>query len=133
MFKSIVCDPDAKQYEGNCMGLLYTALSRATTLGDDNGLNSAIYFTGTNLTYDRIKNLYRRKYTNEDYKKVKIRREWVNHLNRNTKREPEILPIYLEKTLSWAENHRESPLSLYDRIQLYVYSRKTSRKRKRES
>ena len=34
MHKCIVCDPDEKKWEGNTIGLLYTAVSRGTTLGD---------------------------------------------------------------------------------------------------
>ena len=57
MFVRIICDPDEKHYEGVAIGLLYTAVSRATTLGDDDGLNSAIYFTGTAFKRSRIANL----------------------------------------------------------------------------
>ena len=39
MYDVIVCDPDEKSFQGTVLGLLYTATSRATTLGDDNGLD----------------------------------------------------------------------------------------------
>ena len=46
MFDLLVVDPDEKQCEGSALGLLYTAVSRATTLGEDSSLGSAIYFAG---------------------------------------------------------------------------------------
>jgi hypothetical protein len=46
MYDCIICDPDMKQSEARATGLFYTALSRATTFGDSEGLNSAIYFMG---------------------------------------------------------------------------------------
>ena len=35
MYQCIVCDPDEKKFEGTSLGLFYTALSRGTTLEDD--------------------------------------------------------------------------------------------------
>jgi len=57
MHNVIVCDPDEKHFEGTAIGLLYTAVSRATTLSDDDGLNSAIYFDGNCFKANRIRNL----------------------------------------------------------------------------
>ena len=84
MFSRIVCDPDAKGAEGRATGLFYTAISRATTLGDQSGLHSAIYFTGTNLTRDRIKNLTLKADTSKQFDNVKRRRMWVDILETNT-------------------------------------------------
>ena len=56
-YEVIICDPDDRKWEGKFMGLFYTALSRATTLGDANGLNSAIYFTGKDFKEDRIRTI----------------------------------------------------------------------------
>lgn len=44
MFDVLICDPDDHKFGGNFMGLFYTALSRATTLDDENYRGSAIYF-----------------------------------------------------------------------------------------
>ena len=49
MYKCIVCDPDEKSFESSALGLLYTAVSRGTTLGDSDGMNSAVYFTGSSF------------------------------------------------------------------------------------
>ena len=62
MFDVIVCNPDESKYEGKFLGLFYTAVSRATTLGDDDGLNSALYFTGATvskrITYAALERRY---------------------------------------------------------------------------
>ena len=61
IYGCIICDPDKSEVEGRALGLFYTALSQATTLGDDDGLNSAIYFTGEDFNEKRIRNLGKRK------------------------------------------------------------------------
>ena len=61
IYGCIICDPDKSEVEGRALGLFYTALSRATTLGDDDGLNSANYFTGEDFNEKRIRNLGKRK------------------------------------------------------------------------
>ena len=50
-----------KKIEGTSLGLFYTATTRATTLGDDDGLNSAIYFSGTRFREERIRGLTKLK------------------------------------------------------------------------
>ena len=57
MYQCIICDPDEKKIEGTSLGLFYTATSRATTLGDDDGMNSAIYFSGNQFKEERIRGL----------------------------------------------------------------------------
>ena len=56
MYQCIVCDPD-KKFKGTFLGLFYTATSRATSLGNDDGLNSAIYFSGSQVREERIRGL----------------------------------------------------------------------------
>ena len=54
----LVCDPGTRRFEGNCVGLFYTLLSRVTTFGNPHDkFSSAIYFTGTNMNKDRIQNI----------------------------------------------------------------------------
>ena len=79
MFQCIVCDPDKREAERSALGLFYTALSRATTLGDKNGDNSAIYFIGDNFCEERIRNIGRLKQTDDDYK--------VDYLKQNTRQD----------------------------------------------
>ena len=107
MYEHIVCDPDKSKYEATNTGLLYTAVSRGTTLGDKDGLNSAIYFTGDRLTTERIKHTTRCQKVNDTYMKVKKRNLWVNHLKKNTdeikkigKKERKVLQYFSTKTFS---------------------------------
>jgi hypothetical protein len=56
--QKLICDPGTRRFEGNCVGLFYTILSRVTTLGNPiDKFSSAIYFTGTNMNTDRILNI----------------------------------------------------------------------------
>ena len=81
----IICDPGTKQFEGINIGLFYTLLSRATTLGniDDTSFkNSAIYFIGNNMNEDRITNITKNAHGN-DYLKVSKRKTWIDYLNKH--------------------------------------------------
>ena len=53
VFKRIICDPDTKSAEARGTGVLYTAVSQATSLGDINGMNSAIYFIGEDHSHKK--------------------------------------------------------------------------------
>lgn len=81
MYEVLVCDPDEKSFEGSALGLLYTAVSRATTLGDDSGIGSAIYFIGSAFKETRIRNLTCKLNTNHEFELAKKRRYWVQHIN----------------------------------------------------
>ena len=53
--QKLVCDPGTRKFEGICVGLFYTLLSRVTTLGNPlDIMSSAIYFTGRNMNTDRV-------------------------------------------------------------------------------
>ena len=71
MYKHIICDPHNKDVEITQTGMLYTAVSRGTTLGEDNGLNSAVYFTGDHINAERIQTLTRCRKKDDEYLKVK--------------------------------------------------------------
>ena len=76
----ITCDPDKKDYEKTALGLFCTAVSRATTLGDDTGLNSAIYFTGDEFGDSRIRRLNCMKHKDTKFVLAQKRENWVAHL-----------------------------------------------------
>lgn len=83
MYQCIICDPDEKRFEGtSSIGLLYTAISRATTLGDEDGLNSAIYFDGKHFKEERIRRLTKYKNSDKDFLAAQKRQRWVDFLNR---------------------------------------------------
>ena len=90
MYKYIICDPDLGTFEGSNPGLLYTAISRATTLGEDDGLGSAIYFEGADFNASRIKYVGKStcRYKNfEEFELFKKRRAWTSYLSAHTKTE----------------------------------------------
>jgi hypothetical protein len=122
MYDCIICDPDKKLSEVRATGLFYTALSRATTFGDSEGLNSAIYFMGENIDEDRIKNVTRAQRTNKEFKNVQLRRSWVAKLDAaaaktktmktDTKRAKDLI--------HWSMTKRYTYEELYNRIELFV-------------
>jgi hypothetical protein len=82
-YESIVFDPHDSSAEQKHLGLFYTGLSRATTLGDEQGLNSAIYFTGNDATESRMSNIGRKKNSRDYYDSYVKRSKWVQHLAGN--------------------------------------------------
>ena len=128
MYDVIVCDPDEKSFEGTALGLLYTATSRATTLGSDNGLDSAIYFTGQSMRPDRIRNLTKKTDSNEEFEKAIKRRYWVNYITARKRRSEKKTKRIMEKApelLQWAESTTYSYDQLYDRLRQYQHRNHT--------
>ena len=85
-FKCIVCDPGNRTFETINIGTAYTALSRASDLGDENGKESAIYFTGPNVNVERLTNITSKQSSSikkEKYKNVLLRDRWISHLQSN--------------------------------------------------
>jgi hypothetical protein len=115
MYECIICDPDVKASESRATGLFCTALSRATTLGDEDGLNSAIYFTGKNITKDRIQHVTLKSDKNEEYINVIRRRKWVHHLKKNTVKSKRTDTKQAQQMLLWSKQ-RIASNKLYDRI-----------------
>jgi GTPase SAR1 family protein len=110
----IICDPGTKTFEGRNPGLFYTILSRITTLGDINDkMSSAIYFTGENMTPDRILNITKGA-NNQHFKRVNLRNQWVRLLNESVETsgmsESEIMEV-----LSWTKN-TVIHLALYEKM-----------------
>ena len=81
--KRIIVDPGDQAMEGRNPGLLYTVLSRATTMGDDSGRGSAIYFKGPNIEPGRFVNCGYTT-TGTEYAAVTNRKQWVEYLNQHT-------------------------------------------------
>lgn len=123
----IVCDPDVSQVEGRSTGFFYTMLSRATTFGDETGLNSAIYFTGPHLTKERIQRLTVRSDNNKTLINVQRRTNWVEHLTHNTVDVSKISPEEMEDVFRWATTTKYSYDELYRRTQEYISTRDEAR------
>ena len=118
MFDVIVCDPDESRYEGKFLGLFYTAVSRATTLGDDDGLNSALYFTGECVKEDRIRSIGKKTRSQDDYLLVRRRMIWVQHLRDHLHVSP-LTKAQKKNIFTWAESATISYNELFDRINEY--------------
>ena len=87
-YECLVCDPHDSSAENTHLGVFYTAISRATTLGDDDGLNSAFYLEGKEATEDRMRNIGQ-KQNSRDYHDTFVKRaKWVQYLNENTYKNP---------------------------------------------
>lgn len=120
-FEHLIIDPDQKEHEGRNIGLLYTATSRGTTLGDDSGLNSAVYFTGTSMKPTRIKNIT----IGADGKEFELatkRRHWVNYLQGKARSsESRIQQILTKKSelFEWAKTTTIPYDVLFNRLESY--------------
>ena len=100
----IICDPGDRTMEGNNPGLFYVLLSRATTLGNGGHLDSAIYFTGVNMSKHRVLNL-RLNTKGNTYKKILLRDKWLNRLDKNTIK-PEWNNTYIKNITKWSKTRR---------------------------
>ena len=120
MFKGVICDPHTLDAETNSLGLLYTGVSRATTLGDSDGLNSAIYFTGLDMKKEsRVSRLGQKTASLDAYKRVVDRRRWVAHLAVNTRRS-HLSSKEEERILRWSSDNKVTYSALMNRIDEYV-------------
>ena len=72
--KSIVVDPGTRRFESLSPGLLYSTISWVTTLGTVGDLtSSALFFSGSNMTYARINNITCKK-DGTPYHRVSLRK-----------------------------------------------------------
>ena len=102
--KQIVVDVGKAQFEAINPGVLYTALSRASTIGK-NQQQSAIYFSGP-LTKDRLMNVkYKRNCYGKKqlYEKVQMRNKWVEYLLYRKQNTPEITDIEKASLKRWLQ------------------------------
>lgn len=118
VFKRIVCDPGDRQFEGLCPGTLYTAVSRATTLGDKDGVGSAFYFLERKISVDRIKFVRYKTNSNEQYKGVLKREKWISRLERGTKNNV-LTSDEVRDILFWAESSQFDRRVLRNRCEQY--------------
>ena len=127
----MLCDPDSKKRESRCIGLLCTALSRATTLGDESGLGSAIHFVGTDFKADRIRCLCNKQDSADKCEIAQKRDRWVSFLQSKTTMRPQRIQ---SDPSEWSLTHRLHDLSqLQRRIATHTgRSSAWSRKRMRD-
>jgi len=80
----IVCCPGTILFESQNPGLLYTLISRATTIGTPGQDDSAIYFIGDFIEEPRLTNIHLTR-DGKVYDKVQRRDKWINHLQSRLK------------------------------------------------
>ena len=124
----MVLDPGRTGFEGNNPGILYTGISRATTLGNGCVNDSAFYLAGPNATKDRLTNLTqlrakgRKKVT---YLAVLRRQKWLDYLSEaqfQTQSLPTADPAALKR---WLKTNKQISLTeLDDVIQYHNMNRK---------
>ena len=83
-YECVVFDPDTKKMENTWPGLFYTGTSRGTTLGDREGLNSAVYFDGPDATISRMQFLGLKPDSNDFCDNYRARKKWMDYLDGNT-------------------------------------------------
>ena len=132
MFKCIICDPDKRESERSALGLFYTAISRATTLGDNKGKGSAIYFTGDHYNEQRVRMIDKIANSDDDYKRVKQRNRWVKHL-KNQQINSSMSKKEQKQILQWAESFTMTFDNLYDHIQKYIQRNNNKNNKQREN
>ena len=123
MYTTIICDPGDRKREGNCPGLLYTAVSRATTLGGADNLGSAFYFVENSINTERVVNLTYKDNGNStnQYAAIDKRNRWIamtetgKTARDNTRQTVE----RIQQTITNALTKRYSITYLERRIKLY--------------
>ena len=105
----IICDVGTPRFESQNIGLFYTALSRATTIGSQtsNRQDSAIFFTQS-LDKARLDRLTT-KVDNTEYDMIKKRNDWVTHIQKHlTNEECNVSETEMQKIFEWATQIRFS-------------------------
>ena len=80
----MILEPGARSFEMLCPGAAYTGFSRATSMGNGNPYESAIWLMGNNIILERFINMT--KYMNDPTKtvvKIIKREKWVKRLEEN--------------------------------------------------
>ena len=79
-YQCIVFDPHDSTAEHKALGLFYTGLSRATTLGGKTGIDSALFFDGKDATESRMQYLGQKVDSSDFYDTYEDRKSWINYL-----------------------------------------------------
>lgn len=114
----VIIEPGTRGFEGNNPGTLYMGVSRATTIGTG-GTDSALYFTGPNMTKFRVTDIKHKKASvdgsRQMYKKIALREKWVQKLEQNTTR-PDIPESDIKDMKQWCNNTVIDQFTLDDAI-----------------
>jgi hypothetical protein len=108
----IVINIGSRKFEGQNPGLTYTALSRATSLGNPNDVTtSSLFFEGIDITPERFINIATSNISHKLYKSVHLRNIWVQKLKKNrranTFTKEQICDIFL-----WAQTYQPTTFQI---------------------
>jgi hypothetical protein len=104
--KRIIVDPGSRGFEGNNVGLFYTAMSRATTIGNvDDKMSSAIYFDGPHFSQKRITHLTKEQ-SGRLFKKAQLRQNWVKYMKENNQKRKYYTKEEMEYIFEWIKTTR---------------------------
>lgn len=120
IFKYLIVDPGNKLREANCPGLLYTAVSRATTLGNEHGKDSAMYFLEGTVNREKFTKITS-KVDGTPYVRVKERSGWLDTMSvgRAIRTAKAMSLVEEQEVLDWASNTSVSTSTLERLIEEY--------------
>ena len=82
--RRIVVHPGSSRFENNNPGLSYMMATRATTIGNAiDPMSSALYYASLDATPSRLRNPTLKADKKDECTKVKLRRRWVEHLEKH--------------------------------------------------
>ena len=117
--QTIVVDPGTRAFEGSSPGLLYSVISRITTLGYPHDIfTSPLFFTGFNMTRERLQHITLRK-DGRTYAKVLLRKKWVAFLKQRSKSTTPLSTQQKHQISSWIHSYRCSTAAVSSKIMLY--------------
>lgn len=117
--KRIIVDPGDRKFEGNNIGLFYTALSRATTIGNTKDkMSSAIYFHGQHYSKERITNLTIGK-NGRMYHKAELRQKWVKFMKDRNENRKHYTKDEMTKLFDWIMNKKFNSTDLTQIVMTY--------------
>ncbi len=120
--KFMVFNPGNTGFEGRCPGLLYTGLSRASSLGNDIN-SSSFYLHGHDATMDRLTDvIHSRSHRNRGnlYKAIETRNQWIHFLSKKEQRTD--LSLSEERkihVIQWIQNSYKLDTIALDRVISY--------------
>ena len=104
--QTMVCCPGSRGFEASNPGLVYTIISRATTLGDSDNNGSALYFIGEHISRGRFVNLHK-AYDGKIYDKVRRQNKWITYLEARIET-TKMTPKEEADIVEWSINKRYS-------------------------
>ena len=115
----VIVFPGPRSFEGKNPGLLYTIVSRVTTIGvPEDKFSSAIYFDGLDATSERYCNITTGA-NGQPYEKVKQRQKWTEFLDKHCIPSSEI-PEEKCYTTYWIEKNRLTQEHFEDLLNLKI-------------